>query len=316
MASDPHADCCASLPVEVVEIRPGRSVAVHRRGAASTSSVVIFVHGSAASMLQWRAQADFFASQGYAVVLYDWLGCGRSPKPVGWSLYAMDELYEDCKAIVRAHQATRTVLVAHSAGCTLALRLAAEAEAQAEAEAGGGAASPTMPRPPSAVALIGPLVGGPPLPLRLIFRLPLFVLEYIQPTLSAGFADMALHEKTRAGATEAHRQLLAMSATLSGSNEMHMCKAYYRQLKGIPEAPPPIRAPTLLLVGEADVLAPADVHARRLHALLGLARDVHLVPDAAHQCMQEQPEAVNAALLEFARAAVGSEKRGWLPFVS
>ena len=30
----------------------------------------------------------------------------------------------------------------------------------------------------------------------------------------------------------------------------------------------------------------------------------------------EQPEAVNAALLEFARAAVGSEKRGWLPFVS
>ena len=36
--------------------------------------------------------------------------------------------------------------------------------------------------------------------------------------------------------------LLALSATLSNSNEMHMCKAYYRQLVGIPEAPPPVKA--------------------------------------------------------------------------
>ena len=60
------------------------------------------------------------------------------------------------------------------------------------------------------------------------------MLENIQPALCSRFADLALHAKRRAGATEARWQLLAMSATLSGSNEMHMCKVYQSQLKGIP----------------------------------------------------------------------------------
>ena len=45
------------------------------------------------------SQQQVLARHGYAVVAYDWFGCGRSPKPQGWDLYAMGELYEDLKAM-------------------------------------------------------------------------------------------------------------------------------------------------------------------------------------------------------------------------
>ena len=64
----------ATLPVQQVEIRPGRTIAVHVGGAASAETVMIFAHGSAASMLQWSDQAAYFAECGHRVVLYDWLG--------------------------------------------------------------------------------------------------------------------------------------------------------------------------------------------------------------------------------------------------
>ena len=290
-----HEAAAAALPVELVELRPGRSLAVHRSGPAG-DHVVILVHGSCASMLQWQAQAAHLSGQGFSVVLYDWLGCGRSPKPRGWGLYGMEELYEDLKAVVRAYQAKHTTLIGHSAGCGLCLRLAAECEAA------GGAPSTTLPRPPSQLVLVAPVIGGLPAQLRLIFHLPLFILDYIQPSLSAGFKDLALHAETRKAATPEHEALLSLVDALQSANPMHMCKAYYRQYAGIPHTPPPVKAQVLIAVGEADLIAPAAVHAERLRSLLGCAREVALVPRSGHQCMQEQPAAMNKFLLDFLRS--------------
>ena len=44
----------AALPVETVEIRPGRSIAVHHR-AGDSAFRMFFVHGSCGSMLQYEA---------------------------------------------------------------------------------------------------------------------------------------------------------------------------------------------------------------------------------------------------------------------
>ena len=49
-------------------------------------------------------------------------------------------------------------------------------------------------------SLIGPLVGCS---CASSFRVPLIVLENIQPALCSRFADLALHAKRCAGATEA-----------------------------------------------------------------------------------------------------------------
>ena len=60
---------------------------------------------------------------------------------------------------------------------------------------------------------------------------------------------------------------------------------YYRQWK-LP-GPEVVRAasvPVLLICGEADALSPAEEHAKPLKQCIGSnARDVFVVPEAAHQ---------------------------------
>ena len=82
---NPLKEAQASLPTERVEVRPGRVLAVHHRAGrvihGRPGDVVIFVHGSCASLVHWRAQIEHFQAAGFAIVAYDFLGCGRSAKP-------------------------------------------------------------------------------------------------------------------------------------------------------------------------------------------------------------------------------------------
>jgi pimeloyl-ACP methyl ester carboxylesterase len=282
---------CAALPIETVELSPDRRVALHRRPAAAGADNIVFVHGSMASMLQWQAQIEHFAAAGFGVAAYDFLGCGRSEAPADWYAYSTPALYADVKAVIAlcaAGQTGRLILVGHSAGCALVVRYAAEVAAAPHAGV----------QPLAGMVLCAPLYSVP----RSVglFRLPLFLLEALRPMLSSGFAERALHEITRRGETEAHRQLLALSAEASGGNAMHVCKAYYRQWE-LPtdEVISAAKQPALLLCGPADLLAPADAHAMALRPLLDGARDVVLVPDAAHQLMQEQPDECNAQVRAF-----------------
>ena len=82
---NPLKEAQAALPTERVEVRPGRVLAVHHRAGrfihGRPSDVAIFVHGSCASLVHWRAQIDHLQAAGLAIVAYDFLGCGRSAKP-------------------------------------------------------------------------------------------------------------------------------------------------------------------------------------------------------------------------------------------
>ena len=223
--SAPLARVLSALPVEHIEVRNGRKLAVHCRKASDwgkpTAATAIFVHGSAASLVQWEHQLVSFSSAGFSVVAYDALGCGRSAKPQGWSCYSTEELYEDLKAMLALYCGTgKVVLVGHSAGCGHLLRLAAEAAGAVDSTC------PTVtppPKLPTALVLIAP-VNAVPSALA-IFRLPIFLLEWLRPSLSAGFAERAFHAQTRACQTEEHRALIELSEAMSGANPMHMCKA-------------------------------------------------------------------------------------------
>ena len=174
----------------------------------------------------------------------------------------------------------RNFVLAHSLGCSLALRLAAEWGTNGVSVA--------------ALALLGATDVVPAAAASPLFRLPLCLLDRLQPLLSAGFEVRALHEETRKGKTAAHRSLLELSKACNGANPMFMCKAYYRQLE-VPTAHQLalVRAPALLLCGEQDLLVPLD-SSTRLQALLPSA-ELQVLPRTAHQMMQEQPEAVHAA---------------------
>jgi len=278
----------ASLPIESVEVRPSRSLAVHRRDGSSGLRL-FFVHGSCASMLQFEAMISHFASLGHEVIAYDFMGCGRSPKPRDWYAYDFGELSADLAAFLDKYggatkKKKKNVLICHSAGCSLGLGIASQPSNPVDGLCLLGA--------PSAYAVHN------------LFYLPVFVLNWLQPTLSAGFEGLALSQKTRDGATDVRRQVLALAKDVNGANPMHMCKAYYRQVR-LPSdddvRAAGARVPVVLLSGADDMLVPPSA-SEALKALLPAETQMYIVPDASHQLMQEDPPAVCALVDAFLKA--------------
>ena len=62
---------------------------------------------------------------------------------------------------------------------------------------------------------------------------------------------------------------------------------------------PRIRCPTLILVGEHDPSSPPSA-ARVLQENIAGA-EMHVIPDASHMAPLEQPDVINAYLLDFLR---------------
>ena len=285
----------ATLPVEQVEIRSGRTVAVYHHNASSANAKprLFFVHGSCASMLQYCELILHFAAAGHEIIAFDYVGCGRSPKPRDWYAYAFAALQADVAAVVAKYGASssaKNILVCHSAGCLLGLGVVAARDAQ----------------PP--VVVDGLILMGAgyapvykPLPL---FYLPAIVLTWMQPQLDRGFESVALHEKTTdpAIATEARKAVLALAQEVNASNVAYMFKAYYRQLV-MPTPDELARAGRMvpaiaLVVGDSDKLVPrAGTDA--LKALLPPAVPIHEIKDASHQMMQEDPAACIAIVESF-----------------
>mmetsp|Transcript_75473 Transcript_75473/g.245488 ORF Transcript_75473/g.245488 Transcript_75473/m.245488 type:complete len:318 (-) Transcript_75473:30-983(-) len=285
-----------AMPVEVLELRRGRNLAVFRRERVGgcAGDVAFLLHGSCASMVQWRDQLDALSAS-HTIVALDLLGCGRSEKPVGWELYSFAEHHADLAELVRRFGAApgrgRNVLLGHSMGCALALGLAAKAPKLSI----------------HALVLLAPPCGTPAAARGPLFRLPLWILERLQPTLSAGFEAMALHPETRAeDAAPERREVLLLARAVNGLNEMHMCKAYYRQL----EFPGPallsqVTAPVLILHGEADGAIDPAQSERLLPMLKGAEARRQVVAGCSHQLMQERPAEVAAALCAFLASAAG-----------
>lgn len=234
----------ARLPVDMIEVRPGRTLAVHRRMNDRVNDTALFVHGSCASLVQWEAQMCHLQAS-HSIIACDMCGCGRSPKPRGqWDAYSTPALLHDIAELARRFGgAGRLVLFGHSAGAGFVLQLLASE-----------AAGTSLPATHVSAVLIS-AIDAVPASLA-IFRLPVCVLELLQPLLSASFTEAALHPDTRAARCDEHRELLLLCDAINASNPMHMCKSYYRQLRvASPAQLACVSAPVLLIAGEADGLA-------------------------------------------------------------
>ena len=220
----------AALPVQLTELRPGRRLAVHQNNPRLKQNdhthTLIFVHGSCASLLQWKAQIRTFQDANFHTIAYDAYGCGRSPKPNSWEAYSSDQHVQDLKAIVRkfagTSPASKTFIIAHSAGCSWALQTAIDL----------GKEEPDLIH---GLALLGAIDEKPAAALHPVFRLPVLCLDGIQPLLSAGFAERALHPQTREAQTPEHRELLQLCAESNNSNPMYMCKVRFQPRTSILE---------------------------------------------------------------------------------
>lgn len=260
-----------------------RVVLCHPEHPLADAPAVLFVHGWGCSAYSWRHNLGPTAAAGYRCLAPDLRGHGFSDKPLAAEPYTVEALADMVRDTARALDVERAVVVAHSMGGAVALRLARRAP---ELVAGLVLVAPVgfggVARTRWLQALTPPLVEGvlPRLALRSVIALGLRmgygrlgvaptardVDEYWAPTGDPRFA--------RAMRRVAHA--FAWGA--------------------LPEAElAAITCPTHCLFGEADgVIALGGV--REAVARLPRGR-VDVVPGAGHVVPEEVPEVVNAAVL-------------------
>eukprot|EP00427_Karlodinium_veneficum_P004857 CAMPEP_0169161516 /NCGR_PEP_ID=MMETSP1015-20121227/57089_1 /TAXON_ID=342587 /ORGANISM="Karlodinium micrum, Strain CCMP2283" /LENGTH=248 /DNA_ID=CAMNT_0009233383 /DNA_START=69 /DNA_END=812 /DNA_ORIENTATION=- len=181
-------------------------------------------------------------------------------------------------------RSTPSILVGHSFGASLVTQLDAEtrsALANDIFECSDSNDSALLPAP-SALCLMstgdGEGLGGG----LAVFYLPEFGLRMLQPTMTSAFAKSALHPGTK---ETVQRESLAVSE----ANEMHVCKAFYRQIQWRDPAAAKGAGPALCIHGDSDGVIPLE-QGRRVASQFDQAA-FHVVERASHQVMEEQPEA-------------------------
>jgi abhydrolase domain-containing protein 8 len=216
---------------------------------------------------------------------YDFYGCGHSPKPLDWSAYGSDELFQDLVDVwgqlVERTPSSHIFVVGHSYGTHFAMRLAAHVSDH-----------PRHSHRLRGLVLLGaprrPIMGGHP-----VMRLPVFVLNWMQPYLSSTFRSLAFDDAS-------DPELVREQETHSNENPMHMCKAYYCQVSGASDDTiRSLELPCLLIHGESDGITPL-VDAQELHRMLPNAGgQVYTIPRTSHCLMLERPDQVIELLRSF-----------------
>ena len=93
----------------------------HVQDSATSGPVMLFLHGSGASVHSWRALMDIFAGE-YRVVALDLPGQGFST-PAKRSRFGLDPMAKDVLAFLDEGDISPDLIVGHSAGAAVALRM-------------------------------------------------------------------------------------------------------------------------------------------------------------------------------------------------
>jgi len=243
------------------------------RAGPADAEKIIFIHGWTEDHTAWTAQIKHF-SKSYDVIAYDQRGHGASEKSHDASLRI---LKEDLRALIESFGFEKVILVGHSMGGMVALLF-------------------TLQHPERVAKLV--LVGTSAKPLdtrlRKIFvpMLGFFVKHAF--TLVAYFA-------TRRRFYKADRQ---MKKVAFGHARRTSKVAAHRLLKDIARLDlraelPKITQRTLVIVGEMDKMTPIRM-SKQLAERIENA-ELHVIPEAKHVVMMDQPARFNAVLEAFLR---------------
>lgn len=266
---------------ELVEIRPGRRISL--AVAEGSGATVFLCHGGGGNKDQWRNQWTALAQAGVRIVAWDNVGHGSSPQPAVRELYRGEEFVADLAALVDRFGQGRIVLAGHSYGTRQTLALLAEYARKGEL---GRVSSAVLyaPPPPGGSLGVGPIAWLPPL-----------ILEWLRPTLSRRFRDLAWHPETDPA-------LIDYEESLTKRNSLYMTQALLTQAVQVTDEDlARIDLPVTILAGAEDQLTP-PAFAEGLAAKLPRAT-FELIERSGHQIMLEQPEKATAPLL----AAIGSQ---------
>ena len=243
----------------------------------SDGPLVVLLHGIGGGRAGWASTGTALAAAGFRALAVDQPGYGASPAVEPCTLAAMAGAVE---RLIEWSGAKDAILVGHSMGGMVAQELAARAPQRARALV-LAATSPAF----------GPSDGS---------WQQGFLRARFEP-LDAGLGMAGLAAQlvpTMAGRDATPERVAAAERLMAGVPE-----ATYRSVLAAllrfdrRDALSRIAVPTLVITGEDDLTAPPEV-ARRMAARIAGA-ELAILPRTGHLLMLEQPDAFDAALLDF-----------------
>ncbi|GAX16864.1 abhydrolase domain-containing protein 8 [Fistulifera solaris] len=281
----------------IQEIRPGRSVFVRQEYQENAEDNVelqlVFQHGTMATEQQYglvlntlkQRCGEYLSLKGVKFILYDCVGCGQSPSPADTrpSAFHNEELAKDFAAILDkfTDSTVPIIVIGHSYGPTIVLNTLR-----------------TNPLPNlRGLVLIGTSIRNPHLPHsdggHPIMKLPLFMLRFLQRTMTDEFVKMSVHPD--------HTELREEVRKGSNRNDMALAKNYHRNMQWatVDDIQSIRNVPALIIHGKDDGVLPLEC-GQHLADQLPMATFV-VVDSASHLVMLEQPEQVGEEILKFVK---------------
>lgn len=301
---------------ELGEVR----LAYHEAGPAD-GPLVLLCHGFPELAYSWRHQLGALAAAGYRVVAPDLRGFGQSSSPTEVSAYGMGELCGDLACLMDHLGAAQAVLVGHDWGGALVWQMAVRQPQRVRAVASLNTPHP-RPAPVDPIEILRKRFGDrmyivyiqtPAEADAVLDADPARALDYFFRKLAPGSVPAVPRSLALIDAIARHVPADDPRPRVLSEEELAVYVAAYRRTGFTPglnwyrnisrnwqdslALDPTVRQPALMVMAEHDAVLPPAA-ADGMEAWVPQLRKV-LVEGSSHWTQQEQPEAVNQALLNW-----------------
>lgn len=252
-----------------IEVRPGRRLHIETNTHSDQKPTAFLIHGLGGSGAQWRKQISLLDPH-FNLIIPDLLGHGQSekPKPNHTNPYSFIEFSQDLECIFEKFSGTENIIMGHSYGGPLAALLAFNHQSKVKQ-----------------LTLVAPMSCQPRTQIPTIYHLPVFALEWIRPYLEKTFEKNAF----------APNDSLELRQTESRAGKNNLLYVIKNTLLGMRDIPvldmQKLTVPTLLFGGEFDNIVRANLIQEFYKRIP--QHQYHLINDAGHLLMLEQPNIVN-----------------------
>lgn len=245
--------------------------------------VALLLHGTGATTHSWRGMMPLLAER-FSVASLDLPGHGFTGDP-GFNGFSLPAIAKSVAALGVAP----ALMIGHSAGAAIAVRMALDAGSETPIVAINGALLPF----PGAAKLIFPAMA------KALFLNPFtprfFALQGQSKRFVHSFLERSTGSRIDAEGAALYQSLFARSGHIAAALGMMAnwdLDALEREL-------PKLHSPLLMIAGDKDAAVPPSV-ADKVAKIVPDARALHL-PGLGHLAHEEAPDAVANTIIDFAR---------------